>query len=763
MLQFRGVHNVTFRFEAGVYETGGNYELPSSRESSPEAWEPDEGWRMIGAGIDQTILKLTSPLEELPTKYAVVGNSRSGRVLRHFELAHMTIDANGQELAEKLDSNFGCVFLTGTYIFVHDLLCLGGFNALSPHASNAATHRELFILGLGGRSGFHATNNVIERCEVRISPSSPKAFPGAIEGLTTAIVNGANTFTADGVNYLSYSPVIRDCFVRGTDPRRRLNGISMFGTVDGITVSNRVTDARFGFYSDDGLVSPRAFITGNTLSNVVVGVYFNYNGSSNRWDQLAILNNDILLWADPDNFSPDIQNYGINLVGAPDPMPASFYRTVVAGNQIHSARPAPSRGRPMDYGIQVVRHSQACVSSNTIDLLRDRNALKVLREPVRGEEYLFTNNVNARGLQLIVHDRSLPGCRSDDPPSVEQCRYVSDYFWPPVVSREFGFASRYPRPLEYPWRTNATPRVTLLWTTDSATLTGLVRQKEAGSETSVVSRKRNEGSLLMAVYAPIQADYYMWLRIASQGWENTGFFDVEVDGVRQLFGLTTRNATTNWTWQALTERVPIVYTNRLRLLSLDRGWHEIRLFTRDPGVKVSRFCLTTAEPSALTLNDRIMGRLEADGRFSAETASEDHWSTTVLATEATVHSPMEWVRNESHLFDAYVASPVEQRGEVVFRVPIPRTGDYEAALLMAPDRRDPSHASGYLIIDGREWTVACDYFSEWRWTTYIGASEQAARAAKSNRFRLAPGWHTIAYRCRQSGVGIGGIRMSAVP
>ena len=762
MFEFRQVGSVTFRLDPGVYLTSGNFEASSRLVAAPDAWEPESGWRMIGAGIGQTILKLDSPLEDLPTKYTVVGNSRSGRILEHFELAHMTIDASGEQLSRTLDSNFGCVFLTGSYLYLHDLLCVGGFNALSPRASNAATHRELFIVGVAGRDGFNATNNVVERCEVRLDPSSPKSFPGAIEGLTTAIINGANTFARNGTNYFSYAAAIRGCVVKGVDAKKRVNGISMFGVVDGMTVSNLVTDVQFAFYTDDGLFSPRAFIVGNNFSNVIAGIYFNYNGSTHRWGQLALLNNDIVLWADPLNIAIDSQDYGINLVGAPDPQPVSFKRTVVAGNRIRSGRGSAPKGRDMDYGIQLVRHEQACVASNVVDLLRNRNALKVLREPIRGDEYLFTNNVSGKGQTLLVHDRSLPGCRPDDPPALEPCRYVSDYFWPPVIGKEFGFANRSPRQWEYVQRSNSIVRPMLLWKPDTAALSGWVHGLGPGSDASVYSPERGGGYMKVSVYVPASADYWLWLRIAVPDLESTGFFDVEVDGDRRFFGLNSLNTTTNWAWHPVTERMPISNENQLRVLALGAGWHEIILWARNPWVKVSQLCLTTRAPGDLALNDRIVRRVESDGRSKAETASESYWAATVFAPDGSASSPMEWVRSESIPSEAHVFSRVDQRGEIVFDVPIPRAGLYEASVLMMPWTDDLSHASGYLLIDGVEWIVACNQTPDWQWSTRVGKTEASARSMASNRFHLTPGWHRIAYRTRQRGVGLGGVRMTAV-
>ena len=80
MSRFNGVVNVTFCFKKGVYVTSGIFEVLPGNKPPQDAWEPGTGWRMLGAGTNETFLVMEDPKETQPTKFVVIGNPHSGRL-----------------------------------------------------------------------------------------------------------------------------------------------------------------------------------------------------------------------------------------------------------------------------------------------------------------------------------------------------------------------------------------------------------------------------------------------------------------------------------------------------------------------------------------------------------------------------------------------------------------------------------------------------------------------------------------------------------
>ena len=138
MQQFRSVPGITFLLKPGEYETMAKPEQGNPGTPNTRYWEPYNYWKILGAGTNRTIIRQIGVETDRNTKHAMVYCSRpEPGLLRHFELGHLTLDAQGTRLAPDHSSNFGCVSLDASDVHVHDVVCQGAVNALAHDEPNS--------------------------------------------------------------------------------------------------------------------------------------------------------------------------------------------------------------------------------------------------------------------------------------------------------------------------------------------------------------------------------------------------------------------------------------------------------------------------------------------------------------------------------------------------------------------------------------------------------------------------------------------------
>ena len=134
----RQVTNITVHFLPGIYETQGVLQ-----------WHPRGGWKIRGAGIDVTTLKLVNVSNNV---YAVIHTLHD--VWDDVEVSDLTVDCN----YSATNPNYaGAVILTGSNHMIRRVKAIHAFG--EPPIEN-------FTLAIGiGKSG-RSEGNVIESCEV---------------------------------------------------------------------------------------------------------------------------------------------------------------------------------------------------------------------------------------------------------------------------------------------------------------------------------------------------------------------------------------------------------------------------------------------------------------------------------------------------------------------------------------------------------------------------------------------------------------------
>lgn len=769
MSRFRSVPNVTFRLKEGIYRTRGTYEVNPNRARPQHWWEPSDGWRILGAGTNKTFLVLDNPEETQPTKHSLIGNPFSGKVPSHVEIAHMTLDAQGELNAQTRDSNFGCIYIAGSYIYLHDLECVGAFNALSPEASNAGTFRELFVLGIGGPDRVQATNNIISRCVVKLSPRSPRAFPNAPLGITTAIVNAANTAGTDAVQDLCHSPVIEFCEVVSPDVHAPVAGISIFGARNGLAISNTVRNVGFPFYSDDSPYTDSVWVRGNLFTNCLTGIFLNYGFSTNTWGRAAFINNRIYLNEAFSSAKPANSTTGINLFGAlTNTSQANLTNVVIAGNTI-AFPPNTPESSIKDVGISVVGCKNTLVVSNTILLTHANISLRMLPIPNRGESFAFCANLDGSGNPIFPIDRSLPGCQTGSTTRGGACFMSNADCADPSspFSGPFAFAS--PLPARERYRSQPLPGLHFAWEAEEGDLISparIVTSSTASGGMSVTSSSEDAGGVRFDFYLPLPrvfSNMICWARIHPSESLFSGFADVEFNGERMLFGEDNDIELAEYVHYALAERVPGANTNRIRRFTLGPGWHSMTFWFRNPGVRLDQIVFSTAPENLFRPTSPLVARLRAEGRAGTQIANQCPWIWSEQAENAELELPAEVLDAPGAMHGFFVRSQTADRGGVSFRFWIPKSGVHKISLRMRPSLQT-GYRTSTLLVDGRAWVALGADGDGWDWTSRIESTEAFAKANAPNvgHFRLSEGWHTVVWRTRHPGVDFDAIRIEAV-
>jgi len=189
------------------------------------------GWRIIGAGIDRTTVKMTGNLRTFTTDCEAF-KSNSAVATNNVRIENLTIDCNYAVLSANAvtangQKNFrsGGIQLWGNNITIENVHVIGQYG-------NFANRQESFAVGVAGpNDGSGATNNVINRCIVDGLPSAfTYGSPFAISGgpglatycrVTNCLAAGRNTgnftdtFNTGGVNLAtaSYCDITDNTFV----------------------------------------------------------------------------------------------------------------------------------------------------------------------------------------------------------------------------------------------------------------------------------------------------------------------------------------------------------------------------------------------------------------------------------------------------------------------------------------------------------------------------------------------------------------------
>ncbi|MBM3846819.1 MAG: hypothetical protein FJ405_11125 [Verrucomicrobia bacterium] len=768
MQSFRGVPNVTFILGAGDYETFAKPEFGDPRTPGNRFWEPYNYWKIIGAGVERTVIRQVGVETDRVTKHSMIwaGRPEPG-LLRHFEMGHLTLDARGEEFAPRYKSNFGCISIDGSDIHIHDVICKGSVNAQADDGviSILEDFRELFILRLGVPTTgpfVSVSNNLVERCVVinstdRFLQTSTNRQGQEIVPVVTAIINAGHP-----PNY-SVNPRVLGCFVEGRSPTQNLHAITVHGCIRGVAQGNVVSNAQFAFYRDSAPTESVRVIS-NSFMNVRSGVYF--NSSPNQ----GVANTEPLAAAGVWGNSISLSDYGgrdprktsavgISFSGNADPAFESFRQVIVGANLIQRRYDGGALLAEQFFAMHLAHASSAWIYSNRMDLSGALNPL-LLTQP-RQPPFAFGNHTVEGGLVLVSTD----GVRVPDvcgvPPGFE--RALVPY---PLV----------PVPLPVPAvqilsLDAAAPGVRLFAPAisriaDQSEAPGLMHLVDPALEHGWVSNQQpGGGSALWRIdtrnWPP--GDYYVWVRVRSAREADETCW-AELDGEEFYFDTTPRDASkggVGWRWTLLHGRTHKAdnQSDQPRLWRIHRDFHDIRIRWEElRGLEVDHLLFTQASPSRYAPSD-VIARLGFE-EVRSETLSP--WSLELSPVDGRLNQPVQVHRSVQRHGEECVEFMATGQGSADVRFAVPRAGYYSLSARVKSLIGDPP--SCYASIDGGERILRPEPDeSGWHWIGESSASGLAASARSESepwiRY-LAVGPHTLRFRSRVPGLLISKVRVN---
>jgi hypothetical protein len=277
---------------------------------------PKNNWKIVGAGIDRTILRFVGFADTQAHHMVIMGfySGMDQRWSNNIEIRDLTLDAN-------IDNAPGSSRFVNGEIEYSMRFCVGGVSLYGSHnritrvkligMGSHMRKQEAFGLQLVGSNWLTGidTDNIIDDCIVE--KPGQKQMPNGISAITVSAID--NYLDGEGKPILGY-PTINplpvenprgDGFVHGATVRNCTvdlegawlpfsNGIAVSGCVDGLVEGNVVRNVDHGFYQDTWRTHDLV-IRKNTFENIVAGIYWNLFGSFQFLNSVTIEQNQILL------------------------------------------------------------------------------------------------------------------------------------------------------------------------------------------------------------------------------------------------------------------------------------------------------------------------------------------------------------------------------------------------------------------------------------------------------------------------------------
>jgi hypothetical protein len=228
----------TMRLGPGIYFTNGyNTGYDPDSTTSPKGWRPKNRCRIIGSGLDTSILKITDGAPNSVLTSAVGGYYQlTSHFLEGFEISNIGIDCNFSSASATAST--GGIAISGRNIFV-SRVHVKNFGAKGPkglcisvgqaYVNTAVTPPALAVYNI-------PFNCVIAECTVD-SPASGSTAP--VVGLH---------LTSNTPGYYHQTCVVRDCYVDFADPTLTYDyhGAELMGGRGTIFERNRICNCLFG-------------------------------------------------------------------------------------------------------------------------------------------------------------------------------------------------------------------------------------------------------------------------------------------------------------------------------------------------------------------------------------------------------------------------------------------------------------------------------------------------------------------------------------
>jgi hypothetical protein len=262
----------------GIFETSGYHPFndPVNPGNPTIGWGPRKGWKLNGAGIDQTVLKLVGVKDQRGltvyknAMYNVIAN-RYDVLVDDFVLSGMTLDANLQGVPASYQVATGGLSLNGNRMKISNIKIIN-FGTRNPQV-------EDFAFSVGGARPQMGDVDGLTVDSIEISHPVTSVIETtflAISGYDNYLINGKEyNPTGKGAGFI-HNVVLRNSVFDGSGSTSETHGITVSGSIDALVQGNTVRNMTFGIYQDSWRTKSATF-RGNTLSNVLDGIFFNFS------------------------------------------------------------------------------------------------------------------------------------------------------------------------------------------------------------------------------------------------------------------------------------------------------------------------------------------------------------------------------------------------------------------------------------------------------------------------------------------------------
>lgn len=264
MSSFAAVSGVAIHLGPGAFETNGY--------NGTSGWQARPGMKIMGAGIDVTVLKLVNVAPGTATHYFAIGHSLSAKA-DAFEATDLTIDCN--LAATGSSTACGAVRLMGEHVKIYRVKAINWGSKDSLKSISILS----CVTALPGSSITDIPHAGIEDCIV-VSPGAANV------GFCTALTCGNPDDVSFGTEGHGKAPYIRHCFVDCgvTTPTpnhatAKYRGVSMSWCYGGVIEGNQIHNTDIGGpYLDNKRNTRDIIVRNNFYRNVARGPFWNQGG-----------------------------------------------------------------------------------------------------------------------------------------------------------------------------------------------------------------------------------------------------------------------------------------------------------------------------------------------------------------------------------------------------------------------------------------------------------------------------------------------------
>lgn len=273
-VKFDAVMNAIGSFTC-VHLGPGTFQTKGYNDATGGAWQPRAGTKIVGSGVDVTVLQLATSSTNNTNYYAIGHALSSGgqpNSLDLFEVSDLTIDCNFSAFAATSVA-CGAVRVLGNHARIRRLKLInwGSNNARPCFVASAITATDL---------------TWVEDCGIEDCIAVYPASGGGNTGPVTVFHAGAIESPQSVPQNYGVAPYIRNCFVDASPSTLEIRALSMAWCKAGIIEGNQVHNLTYGVFQQPTSTQDLV-IRNNWFKNVSKGVLVGNKGATSTGGTLS--------------------------------------------------------------------------------------------------------------------------------------------------------------------------------------------------------------------------------------------------------------------------------------------------------------------------------------------------------------------------------------------------------------------------------------------------------------------------------------------